>query len=280
MSDEKVIHVPTHLFSIKTRKKPIKIKTDKPKPLQSTFKKNILRSIRDQVQKRQIHDIEVDSSRPSDFQDSVQFFKQLKDSKESKESKDSKDSDSKEPNTLFHSALDLMPTPPDTPVHMPAYSSMKNGSRPTYRALHNKTIKPLEATPKDNKFEQVLQTKVKNMSEQKQWDAIQTPKPILRQRRIKRRTFNIGKSSQYPQVSVLVSNQTIRNNTHTKERDLKAASMPEVKKHLLKHGLIKTGTNCPHDILREIYECANLICGEVHNRNSENLLYNYFNSKE
>jgi hypothetical protein len=53
--------------------------------------------------------------------------------------------------------------------------------------------------------------------------------------------------------------------------------MSEVKNYLLKHGFIKIGTNSPNDVLREMYENVQMICGEVKNHNPENLLYNYFN---
>jgi hypothetical protein len=102
---------------------------------------------------------------------------------------------------------------------------------------------------------------------------------LPRQKRILRRTFCIGKSKVHPKVSVLVSNRTIRSNTNIKERQLKETTMKDVKQYLLKHGLIKVGTSCPNDILRKMYECANMVCGEVKNHNSENLLYNYFHSE-
>ena len=48
-------------------------------------------------------------------------------------------------------------------------------------------------------------------------------------------------------------------------------------KYLLKQGFIKVGTTTPIDVLRQMYESASMVCGEVKNHNPENLLYNYFN---
>jgi hypothetical protein len=59
---------------------------------------------------------------------------------------------------------------------------------------------------------------------------------------------------------------------------LKMKPIPEVKKYLREHNLIKSGSYCPNDVLRKMYESVSLICGEIQNHNPENLLYNYFNS--
>jgi hypothetical protein len=65
-----------------------------------------------------------------------------------------------------------------------------------------------------------------------------------------------------------------------KKQELKNIPIAEVRKYLLKHGFIKVGTNSPNDVLREMYENAKLICGEIKNHNPENLLYNYFHAAE
>lgn len=101
-----------------------------------------------------------------------------------------------------------------------------------------------------------------------------------KQKRILRRTFRLGKSKHYPNVSVLVSNRTIRNNITTKAQLLKQVPIEEVRKTLIKKGLIKVGTTAPNDVLRKMYESVTLLCGDVQNHNPENLLYNYFNAKD
>jgi hypothetical protein len=97
-----------------------------------------------------------------------------------------------------------------------------------------------------------------------------------KQKRTIRRTYYVGKSRIHPRISVLVSNKTIRARTTLKQQELKQVPITEVKKYLLKHGFIKVGTSSPNDVLREMYENAQLICGEIKNHNPENLLYNYF----
>jgi len=99
----------------------------------------------------------------------------------------------------------------------------------------------------------------------------------MKQKKTKRRTYKVGKSSVLPKISVLVSNKTIRNNISTKKQLLKQVNIQEIKSYLMKRGFIKVGSTAPNDVLRKMYESAIMICGEIQNHNPENLLYNYMN---
>lgn len=102
----------------------------------------------------------------------------------------------------------------------------------------------------------------------------------MKQKKTKRRTYKVGKSTVLPKISVLVSNKTIRNNISTQKQLLKQVNMHEIKSYLMKRGFIKVGSTAPNDVLRKMYESAIMICGEVQNHNPENLLYNYMNGGE
>jgi hypothetical protein len=137
---------------------------------------------------------------------------------------------------------------------------------------------PSEKTSCDGlikKFSKIKQFDIKNNQNQnlnlKKWKYPKQKKTI-------RRTYFVGRSRIHPRISVLVSNKTIRARTTLKQQELKQVPITEVKKYLLKHGFIKVGTSSPNDVLRGMYENAQLICGEIKNHNSENLLYNYFNA--
>lgn len=95
-----------------------------------------------------------------------------------------------------------------------------------------------------------------------------------------RRTYKTGKSKIMPKISVLVSNKTVRNNITAKTQLLKQTPIPEIKKYLIKHGLIRMGSTTPNDVLRKMYESAQTMCGEIHNHNPENLLYNFLNTSD
>lgn len=94
-----------------------------------------------------------------------------------------------------------------------------------------------------------------------------------------RRTYRIGKSKAYPRISVLVSNKTLRNQANLRQTELKETPINEVKQYLKQQGFIKVGTSTPNDVLRQMYESARMICGELKNYSPENLLYNYFNDE-
>ena len=102
----------------------------------------------------------------------------------------------------------------------------------------------------------------------------------LKRRKIYKRTYKIGRSQTKPQVSVLVSNKTIRNRITTEAQLLKQTPIHDVKQFLVKKGFIKVGSLTPNDVLRKMYESVSLICGEIQNHNPENLLYNFMNDTQ
>jgi hypothetical protein len=99
----------------------------------------------------------------------------------------------------------------------------------------------------------------------------------MKQKKIIRRTYKVGKSKILPRISVLVSNRTIRNKINTQKQLLKQVPIQEIKKYLIKRGFIRVGSITPNDILRKMYESSVLICGEIQNHNPDNLLYNFLN---
>ena len=104
-------------------------------------------------------------------------------------------------------------------------------------------------------------------------------KKYPKQKKTLRRTFSVGKSKNKNQISVLVSNKTIRKKIMTKSEMLKQTPIHEIRKFLMKKGLIKVGSIAPNDVLRKMYESALLMCGDIKNHNSENILYNFMNDR-
>lgn len=119
-----------------------------------------------------------------------------------------------------------------------------------------------------------IERKMKELAAQRHY------KPRKHQRKTLRRTFVVGKSKHYPTIGVLVSNKTLRNQISNKKQQLKQVPIDDVKKTLIKKGLIKIGSIAPNDVLRQMYESVNLMCGDVHNHNPDNLIYNYLNSQD
>lgn len=290
-------------------------KKEKKQPKVSTIKRNLLNLIRENQESRLKTEpkivIENTLLTPpkSDFEESVHFFSSLPKSSEPKQVKN-QTIKSYHPKINIASFLpaENLPIPPynSTPVFQvqapPPWGNLKQGTKPTYRVWKNTTTKQLphltqqqqqpirrtivEESPSavQVNYETQLNEKIKELSEREQYANMKLQstkngkrlKP-KRQKRTVRRTFRIGKSKINPLVSVLVSNRTLRNEANLKKIALKETPMPEVKKYLRKHGFVKVGTSTPNDILRQMYENVKMVCGEVHNHNPDNLLYNYLN---
>ena len=203
----------------------------------------------------------------------------------------------------------LKPKPFPTCVPPPKYGCLKNGKLPTYRKFMNRTqnvylpsqhYQPSQiviSTPSSvltnnnndsdlvplTPFEKHLETKHKIVEKfgitpegkignlNKSFNALKTAK----RKKVIKRTHIIGRSNIYSKIGVLIKNRTIRNRITTQKQLLKQAKIDDIKLYLTKNGLIKTGTSAPDDVLRQMYESAVMIGGEVHNYNVENLLHNY-----
>jgi hypothetical protein len=98
------------------------------------------------------------------------------------------------------------------------------------------------------------------------------------QRKLLKRTYKVGKSDAERKISVVVSNKTIRHNASNKSMTLKKTPINDVRRYLVKQGLVKVGTIAPPDVLRKIYESVSMVCGDVTNHNPETLMYNFMNS--
>jgi len=166
-------------------------------------------------------------------------------------------------------------------VSNPNWGCLKNGNLPTYRNWRQMTQKKQEL-PSSN----IQETIGINVPKPDLFASMKAkrekPQPklnFLKQKKTVRRNYKIGRSNVFSKVAVLVSNKTIRNNIMNKSQDLKHISIEDVRRYLIKRGFIRIGSSAPNDVLRKMYETANLMCGEVENHNTENLLYNYLNDR-
>lgn len=131
--------------------------------------------------------------------------------------------------------------------------------------------------------EQIMESKINDSLQRVQTamkikDALNLPVTrhmIKKRKKTKRRTHKVGKSKIAPKIGVLVSNKTIRNYVNLQSQQIKQTPIEEIKRFLIKHGMIKVGSIAPNDVLRKMYESATLMCGEVYNHNKETLLYNF-----
>ena len=103
-------------------------------------------------------------------------------------------------------------------------------------------------------------------------------KPNKKQKRTTTRTFRVGKSKHYSRIGVLIPNKTIRSRILAKKQLIRECPIEDIRKYLIKKGLIRVGSSCPNDVLRQMYESSMLMCGELQNHNPDNLLYNYLHN--
>jgi hypothetical protein len=194
----------------------------------------------------------------------------------------------------------------------PTYGCLKGGSLPTYRTLKAQekgTIPPVmtppiasargesfgggppvsqpipQKTPRLTPEQQRAELKQfleKRKEEKQRVERVKRQRNIMKpgkkQKRTTTRTFRVGKSKHYPRVGVLIPNKTIRTQVLAKKQKIRETPLEDVRKYLIKKGLIRVGSSCPNDVLRQMYESSMMMCGEIQNHNPDNLLYNYLNN--
>jgi hypothetical protein len=179
------------------------------------------------------------------------------------------------------------------------YSSMKNGSKPTFRQLNNMN-KPM-ITIEDNttnvetensKMLEKIKSEYKksnapqiNLSEQQQQQQQQQEQlsvtlPLVtlqpQQKKIKRITrtckYRLGKLGN--KVSVLIKDYKTRKNIQNECYKLEKTSIIDIKNFLRKKNLLKVGSVADDAILREMYEHC-ILAGDIENKNKNTLIHNY-----
>jgi hypothetical protein len=171
-------------------------------------------------------------------------------------------------------------TPTLSNVSNPNWGCLKNGNLPTFRNWKQLTQKKTDEsflTPVQQSIG-ITRDKPSLLDTMKANKIKPQPKlGFLKQKKTIRRNYKVGRSKVFSKISVLVSNKTIRNNIMNKSQELKHISIEDVRRYLIKRGFIRVGSSAPNDVLRKMYEAGNLMCGEIENHNTENLLYNYLN---
>lgn len=300
----KTISINPELFSFSTKKTSKKRKTEKNeeikvKPQKDKTKRmrkqHILRFLRQKQEEnyKKLMDSEkptqekqIDNTFNNDFDESLKFLKEVTETTNDKHNFTSK-SRSLENKPFVSSTLSPIEINTDNidnnsfniskPVlsnaSAPVWGCLKNGSLPTFRDWKKSTQKNyLGISPHKQEITAMMKAQKTKQLEPKL--------NYIKQRKTVKRTYKVGKSPNISKVAVLISNKTIRNNIMNKTQDIKMKSIEDMKRYLIKQGFIRVGTSAPNDVIRKMYETANLVCGEIQNHNADNLLFNYMNDIE
>jgi hypothetical protein len=217
-------------------------------------------------------------------------------------------------NVALQNVTHMVPSPsifptaglPTISLAKPTYGCLKGGMLPTYRTMkaqqqqQQQQQQPMQnsfiggsgkiprvtertsgLTPEQQRAE-LKQFLEKRKEEKQRIERVKRQrnivKPGRKQKRTTTRTFRVGKSKHYPKVGVLIPNKTIRTQVLANKQKIRETPVQDIRKYLIKKGLIRVGSSCPNDVLRQMYESSMMMCGEIQNHNPDNLLYNYLNN--
>jgi hypothetical protein len=179
----------------------------------------------------------------------------------------------------------------------PPYGCLKNANKPTYRNWLRHTqknrdnhdnINSLESKMNNsNNIENNVSNNINNTREDKlsqiknkfnQSSIIENEAKstnCIIKKTIKKK-YKLGKSKKKSIISVLIKGSTFRQKIANEKHNLSKKNINHVKIYLKKHGLLKSGSSCPNDILRKMYEDS-ILTGYITNKNKDTLIHNFLN---
>lgn len=292
MSLKKKISIkPIHLMIGGKDKAKKESKRGERKIIQSLFKPNqvkkeLLEKIKRHQQKKKeeiMHGgkIKNETTFTNNFQESLLYLDKVSENSKKNKTLRKKNKFIPEKNTS-----EVTYKPPSTPP----YGILKGGKKQLY-SQYRKTLKnkdgshiKLKFNVNSNNIKPVNQPLFINERQNKLQQVKEKLNPIVqvpkkehkRYRKTKtlKRKLILGKNGR--RVSVLIKNRKTRKKIKNETLKLKKKGLEEIKQYLRIHNLIKIGTDAPEDVLRQTYENAYL-SGDIHNKNSENLIHNYIN---
>jgi hypothetical protein len=169
------------------------------------------------------------------------------------------------------------------PKEEPPYSTIKHGSKPTFREWQRLTQKKTDEAKKplaiviadapmviEKSDREIAMEKVKVQYK----DDNPSRRPAI-QKKIKTVKYHLGRTGH--KVAVLIKDRKTRKQVQYEHALLKQKSIIEVKNYLRRRNLLKTGSDAPIDVLRQMYEQA-ILTGEVNNQGKETLIHNFINT--
>jgi len=175
------------------------------------------------------------------------------------------------------------------------YGVLKNGIKPTFRELHNKTLKqPYQyqqpdtittTTPinldREKKLQQLKnklkeEELLKNIHKFEKEEEKDEDKPVITDPYIKKtisKKYILGKNNKTRTISILLKDRETRKRIIDAAKQLRCKPIVEMKKYLRDHNLIKVGSSAPTEVIKQMYE-SSIMAGDIVNHNKNNLLHN------
>lgn len=170
----------------------------------------------------------------------------------------------------------------------PLYSSMKGGSRPTYRQWLAQTQKKQAGSSSgkitiDDKPESKGEDRSQRLADikarlfNKDGGKSKKKKRVMK---IKKSTKTIKRKlgKKDGKVAVLIKSRETRKRVNEDKTKLKQVSIITIKKYLKDKNLIRAGSKAPNDVLRKMYEQA-ILAGDLTNKSDGVLLHNYISNE-
>lgn len=157
----------------------------------------------------------------------------------------------------------------------PPYGCLKNGEKPTYKQWCNKTIKQNHSTNAKSSIVIENYSPNKEISEREKILNKIKKNYTTKKKQTKTYKYQLGKKNKT--VSVLIKDRKTRKLVQHEHGLLKQKKLPEIKNYLRNKNLLKSSSNAPNDVLREIYE-QSILAGDLENKTTDTLLHNFLNT--
>lgn len=171
----------------------------------------------------------------------------------------------------------------------PLYSSMKGGSRPTYRQWIAAQTRKKQRGSSSGKI--TIDDKPESKGEDRSQRLADIKERLFNKdggrSKKKKRVMKIKKSTKTikrklgkkdGKVAVLIKSRETRKRVNEDKTKLKQVSIITIKKYLKDKNLIRAGSKAPNDVLRKMYEQA-ILAGDLTNKSDGVLLHNYISNE-
>jgi len=157
----------------------------------------------------------------------------------------------------------------------PLYSSIKNGSKPTYKEFIKNSEEIVDIS--NNNVQIDTTTNPSILAPNSSTENIKNKRPHQTRKKMVTKTYKylLGKNGR--NVSVLLKDMKTRKMVKKECSQLRDTPIHDIKQYLRKKNLLKIGSNATDDVVTKIYEQA-ILTGEVRNMSKDTLIHNFMKS--